>query len=404
MVKRALLLYSGGLDTSVMLKMLQDRLGMDVITLTLDIGQEENDLKSIAEKAWKLGAKDVVTSDVKELFAKDYISREVKSDGLYGGVYPLSTSIARPLMAVQAVDYAEKYDCDVVVHGCTGKGNDQVRFEVSIRALNPGMEVIAPVRDWGLNRDQETAYAMENGIPVKQNGKYSTDENLWGRSVEGSDLENPASPVPDDAYSWVVPPHKVTAEAAEVQLEFESGIPVKINGTRAGLKDIVSELNSISGLRGIGGIDYLEDRVTGIKSREFYECPGAVTILSAHKALERITLNKEELTMKSILDSKWGDLAYNGLWFDPVMGHINAFEDSVNEPVSGIVAIKLDRGLSTVLGVESPNSLYNFKTSTYGMEDTFDQSSAKGFISIYGNPTVNASRVRNKKLKPILSE
>lgn len=402
MVKRALLLYSGGLDTSVMLKMLQEKLGMEVITLTLDVGQEANDLKAIAQKAWNLGAIDVITQDVKDLFAKDYITGEIKADGLYGGVYPLSTSIARPLMSMEAVSYAEKYDCDAIVHGCTGKGNDQVRFEVSIKSLNPQMDVIAPVRDWSLNRDVEIDYAQKNGIPVKQGGKYSTDENLWGRSVEGSGLEDPAFPVPEDAYSWVVPPHKVSEGAFDLVLEFEEGIPVRLNGESSGLKNIVAELNSLSGSRGIGAIDYIEDRVTGIKSREFYECPGAVTLLTAHRALERLTLNKEELSLKNTLDTRWAELAYNGLWFDPVMTHINAFEDSINSPVSGKVSLKLEKGLCTVMGVESSNSLYNFTISTYGKEDAFDQSNAKGFISIFGNQTVNASRVRNKKFNPMI--
>ncbi|AKA49506.1 argininosuccinate synthase [uncultured archaeon] len=403
MAKRALLLYSGGLDTSVMLKMLQEKLGMDVLTLTLDIGQEENDLKAISGKAWDLGATDVITEDVKKKFAAEYISREIKSDGLYGGIYPLSTSIARPLMSLEAVRFAEEYDCDLIVHGCTGKGNDQVRFEVSIKALNDDIEVIAPVRDWGLNRDQEVEFALANNIPVKQGGKYSTDENLWGRSVEGSDLENPAFPVPDDAYSWVVPPHLVREVKAEVQIGFSQGLPVTLNNEDLDIRHIVSRLNSISGQRGIGGIDYLEDRVTGIKSREFYECPAAVVLLAAHKALERITLNKEEMDIKKAMDAKWGDLVYNGLWFDPVMTHINAFEESVNEPITGEVRLILDKGLCSVAGIESQNSLYNFETSTYGKQDTFDQSMAKGFISIFGNQTVNTARVRNKKLERILS-
>lgn len=404
MAKRALLLYSGGLDTSVMLKMLQEKLGMDVVTLTLDIGQEENDLKAISEKAHDLGAVDVITKDVKDVFAKDYISGEIRSDGLYGGVYPLSTSIARPLMSKEAVFYAEEYDCDLIVHGCTGKGNDQVRFEVSIKALNGDIEVIAPIRDWGLNRDQEMEYAALNGIPVKQGGKYSTDENLWGRSVEGSDLEDPAFPVPDDAYSWVVPPHLVSVRSLEVSVGFEEGLPVSLNGELLPVRDIVSDLNSAAGVRGIGGIDYLEDRVTGIKSREFYECPAAVVLLNAHKALERMTLNKEEMQVKALLDARWIEYTYNGLWFDPVMEHISAFEQSVNKPINGKVRLKLDRGLSTVTGVESVNSLYNFETSTYGSSDKFDQSMAKGFISIFGNQTVNTSRVRNMKPQRILSK
>lgn len=403
MVRKALLLYSGGLDTSVMLKMLQEKLDMKVVTLTLDIGQEENDLASISRKAWDLGAVEVVTRDVKKRFADHYISKEIKSDGLYGGIYPLSTSIARPLMSQEAVTVAEENACDLIVHGCTGKGNDQVRFEVSIKALNSDIEVIAPVRDWGLNRDDEMEYARSHGIPVKQGGKYSTDENLWGRSVEGSDLEDPSRGVPVDAYSWVVPPDQAVAPSEEISIEFSSGIPVAINGESMELWKLVSRLNAFSGSHGIGGIDYVEDRVTGIKSREFYECPAAVTLIAAHQALERITLNKEELQLKHLMDQKWADLAYTGLWFDPVMQHINAFEESVNLPVNGRVRVQAGKGRLTVSGVESDSSLYNFRISTYGKEDTFDQSQARGFISIYGNQTVNTARVRNKRLGEIIT-
>lgn len=401
MAKKALLLYSGGLDTSVMLKMLQERLGLDVVALTLDIGQEENDLKAIADKAWNLGAVDVVTRNVKEKFAQHYISREIRSDGMYGDVYPLSTSIARPLMSQEAVFYANEHDCDLIVHGCTGKGNDQVRFEVSIKALDNDLEVMAPIRDWGLNREVEMEYARENGIPVKKGGKYSTDENLWGRSVEGSDLEDPSSEVPEDAYSWVMAPGMVDGSHETLSLEFSSGIPVSINGKNMKLEDLVAALNSAAGSKGYGGIDYIEDRVTGIKSREFYECPGALTIISSHRALERITLNKEELMLKKVMDTKWADLTYSGLWFDPVMDHINQFENSINKPIDGTVYLKLGKGMCTVTGVESSNSLYNFRISTYGKEDVFDQSLAKGFIGIYGNQTVNTAMVRNKKLKEL---
>lgn len=401
MVQKALLLYSGGLDTSVMLKMLQEKLGMDVVTLTLDIGQEENDLKAIAEKAWNLGAVDVVSKNVKEKFSNDFISKEIRADGMYGGIYPLSTSIARPLMSEEAVYYAKEHDCDLIVHGCTGKGNDQVRFEVSIKALDNDLEVIAPVRDWGLNRDAEMEYARKNNIPVKKGGKYSTDENLWGRSVEGSDLENPATPIPEDAYAWVTPPARLDGSVSDVNIGFKDGLPASVNEVSMKLQDIVSLMNETAGLNGYGGIDYLEDRVTGIKSREFYECPGALSIISAHKALERLTLNKEEMSVKNMLDIKWGELTYAGLWFDPVMDHINSFEESVNSPVSGTVNLRFTQGTCTVTGIESENSLYNFRTSTYGVEDQFDQSQAKGFISIFGNQTVNTAMVRNKKVKEL---
>ncbi len=403
MVKRGLLLYSGGLDTSVILKMLQEKLGIDVVTLTLDIGQEENDLAAIADKAWKLGAADVITKNVKQEFSNGYIAKDILSDGLYDGVYPLSTSIARPLMSLEAVNAAEQFDCDLVVHGCTGKGNDQVRFEVSIKALKDGIDVIAPVRDWGLNRDDEMEYAHANGIPVKLGGKYSTDENLWGRSVEGSDLEDPRKPIPEDAYSWITPPGKTGSDAVDLEITFLGGLPTEINGKQMSLERIVMLLNKIAGEAGYGAIDHLEDRVTGIKSREFYECPAAMTILTAHKSLERMTLSKEEVSMKNILDTKWSDMAYNGLWYDPLMEHINAFEKSVNSFVSGKVFLRLKGGNLTVMGMESSNSLYNYEKSTYGKMDTFNQSHAKGFVEIYGMQTVNTSRTRKKSAAGLIS-
>lgn len=403
MVKRGLLLYSGGLDTSVILKMLQEKLGIDVVTLTLDIGQEENDLVAIADKAWKLGASDVVTKNVKQEFSNGYISKDILSDGLYDGVYPLSTSIARPLMSLEAVNAAEQFDCDLVVHGCTGKGNDQVRFEVSIKALKDGIDVIAPVRDWRLNRDEEIEYARANGIPVKLGGKYSTDENLWGRSVEGSELEDPRKPIPEDAYAWITPPGKIDSDPVDLEITFQAGLPTEINGQAKPLEKIVRQLNSIAGQAGYGAIDHLEDRVTGIKSREFYECPAAMTILTAHKSLERMTLSKEEVSMKNIMDTKWSDMTYNGLWYDPLMDHINAFEKSVNAYVSGKVSLRLKGGNLTVTGMESNNSLYNYEKSTYGKMDTFDQSHAKGFVEIFGMQTVNTSRTRKKSAAGLIS-
>lgn len=404
MVKRGLLLYSGGLDTSVILKMLQEKLGMEVVTLTLDIGQEENDLSAIAQKAWKLGATDVITRNVKEEFSTSYISKEILADGLYDDVYPLSTSIARPLMSVEAVNAAEEYDCDFIIHGCTGKGNDQVRFEVSIKSLKDGVEVIAPVRDWGLNRDEEIEYAKKSGIPVKLGGKYSTDENLWGRSVEGSELEDPRNPVPEDAYAWITPPSKTDGTATFATLTFESGIPVELNGNRMKLEKLVTFLNDVAGKAGFGAIDHLEDRVTGIKSREFYECPAAMTILTAHKALERMTLSKEEVGMKNVLDTKWADMTYNGLWLDPLMDHINAFQKSVNQYVTGTVSLKLQNGNLTITGLDSPNSLYNYEKSTYGKMDTFNQSYAKGFVEIFGMQAVNTSRTRKKAMAQLLKQ
>ena len=274
-------------------------------------------------------------------------------------------------------------------------------FEVSIRALNPDLNVIAPVRDWGLNRDQEMEYASKNGIPVKLGGKYSTDENLWGRSVEGSDLEDPRKAIPVDAYSWVTPPDQVSHETMEFTIQFSAGIPVEINGVRKPLAKIVSDLNEMAGKAGYGAIDHLEDRVTGIKSREFYECPAASVIINAHRSLERMTLSREETAFKSIIESKWTTMTYDGLWFDPLMDHLNSFLKSVNAYVSGTVSLKLQNGNLLVQGMESPYTLYNYEKSTYGRHDTFNQSYAKGFVELFGMQTVNTNSVRKKAVAEI---
>ncbi|GGM71542.1 argininosuccinate synthase [Thermogymnomonas acidicola] len=395
MAQKVLLLYSGGLDTSVMIRWIKENLGYDVVTLTLDVGQDSNDLDAIAQKAVKIGAVDTITKDVKEEFVRNYAFKDVKADGLYQGTYPLSTAVARPLMASVAVEVAHDTGCSIIAHGCTGKGNDQVRFDLAIRSLDSTLKVIAPVRDWNMNRDQEAEYARKHGIPVKNGGKYSTDENLWGRSVEGSDLEDPSMPVPEDAYLWVTPPSKVDGTFETVTLGFTSGIPVSLNGEHMDPVQLVKKLNGIAGSRGVGAIDHLEDRVTGIKSREFYECPAAVTVLTAHRALEKLVLTRKELELKHYIDNIWSNMVYEGFWFDPLMAHINAFEESVNTPVSGKVTLKLGKGMCIVSGVESQNSLYNYGLTTYSSVQTFDQTQAPGFISIYGLQSVLASSVRS---------
>lgn len=403
MVKKALLLYSGGLDTSVMIKWLQEEMNYEVSTLTLDIGQEKNDLDSIALKAKKLGANNTITQDVKDTFANEYVSRGIISDALYQGKYPLSTSLARPLMAKKAVEVAHELECNTIVHGCTGKGNDQVRFDVSIRSLDDSIKVIAPVRDMNMNRDEEIQFAEKHGIEVPYNGKYSVDENLWGRSVEGSEIEDITGSVPFDAYRWVIPPEEAKDSADIVEIEFNRGIPVSLDGLQLGLKEIIAKLSVISGKNGIGSIDMVEDRVVGIKSHEFYECPAAITVLAAHKYLESAVLNKKELALKSIIDTSFSEYAYTGLWYDPVMEHIQNFEESINNMVNGTVRLKLYKGNIIYQGVSSENAVYDVSLSSYAKGQTFDQSKSPGFIYVFGNETIVTRKARSQTTpKPVI--
>ncbi len=404
MKEKALLLYSGGLDTSVMIKWLQEQLNFDVVTLTLDVGQEKNDLESIAIKAKDLGAVKTITEDVTEKFSYDFVAQGIMNDGLYQDKYPLSTSLARPLMSMEAVKFAEQNECTTVVHGSTGKGNDQVRFEVSIKALNENLSVIAPVREMNMNRDEEIEYARMRNIEIPYGGKYSVDENLWGRSVEGSNIELINEGVPEDAYRWVLPIEKSAEKAEVISITFNNGLPVKLNGKAMLLADLITELNYKAGQNGVGAIDLIEDRVVGIKSHEFYECPAAVTIINGHKYLESLVLNKRESQLKRVMDQQFAEMVYSGLWFDPAMEHIKKFQQSINLLVNGTVKLKLYKGNVIPMGVESSNSLYDVFMSTYGKNQTFDQSKAPGFIYVFGSQTITTSKVRKKQLDKIVIE
>ena len=404
MKEKALLLYSGGLDTSVMIKWLQEQLNFDVVTLTLDVGQEKNDLERIAIKAKDLGAVKTITEDVTEKFSYDFVAQGIMNDGLYQDKYPLSTSLARPLMSMEAVKFAEQNECTTVVHGSTGKGNDQVRFEVSIKALNENLSVIAPVREMNMNRDEEIEYARMRNIEIPYGGKYSVDENLWGRSVEGSNIELINEGVPEDAYRWVLPIEKSAEKAEVISITFNNGLPVKLNGKEMLLADLITELNYKAGQNGVGAIDLIEDRVVGIKSHEFYECPAAVTIINGHKYLESLVLNKRESQLKRVMDQQFAEMVYSGLWFDPAMEHIKKFQQSINLLVNGTVKLKLYKGNIIPMGVESSNSLYDVFMSTYGKNQTFDQSKAPGFIYVFGSQTITTSKVRKKQLDKIVIE
>ena len=404
MKDKALLLYSGGLDTSVMIKWLQEQMNFDVVTLTLDVGQEKNDLQQIADKAKRLGAIKTITEDATVKFSEEFVAQGIMNDGLYQDRYPLSTSLARPLMSMEAVKFAEQNQCTTVVHGSTGKGNDQVRFEVSIKALNENLSVIAPVREMNMNRDEEIEYAKSRNIEIPYGGKYSVDENLWGRSVEGSSIESVEEGVPEDAYRWVLPVEKSRENPEIVSIKFRGGLPVEINERQLPLNELISELNFKAGQNGVGAIDMIEDRVVGIKSHEFYECPAAITIISGHKYLESLVLNKKESQLKKLMDQQFADMVYSGLWFDPAMDHIKKFQQSINGLINGTVKLKLYKGNVIPVGVESTNSLYDLSMSTYGRNQKFDQSKAPGFIYVFGSQTIATRKARKKQFTDLVIE
>jgi len=395
---KVVLAFSGGLDTSVMVKWLQEKYQAEVITVTLDLGQRE-DLKPIEEKAGMLGVLKHYSMDVREEFAEGYIALAIRANALYEGKYPVSTALSRPLIAKKLVEVAKKEDANAIAHGCTGKGNDQVRIEVTVKALAPDLKVIAPIREWGLTREQEYEYAKRHGIPIKATSSlYSIDQNLWGRSVECGPLEDPSQEPPEDAFEWTTPPEKAPNTPEYVTLSFEDGLPVAINGERLKLAELISRLNVLAGRHGVGRIDHVEDRLVGIKSREVYECPAAVCILEAHKDLEKLTLTKHELFFKELVDSQWSNLVYNGLWEDPLRKDLDAFIAESQSRVNGDVRLKLFKGSVKVVGRTSPNSLYELKLATYEAWSTFDQSWAKGFIELWGLQTGIANRMVKRKV------
>ncbi|MEM1607124.1 MAG: argininosuccinate synthase [Candidatus Bathyarchaeia archaeon] len=388
MVKRIVLAYSGGLDTSVLIKWLQLKYGAEVITVTLDVGQRE-DLRAIEDKAYRLGVLKHYSIDAKDEFARNYVFPAIKANALYEGKYPVSTALSRPLIASKLVEVAEKERADAVAHGCTGKGNDQVRIEVSVKALNPNLKVIAPVREWNMTRDAEIDFAREHGIPIPvDKGKpYSVDQNLWGRSIECGILEYPDKEPPEDAFEWTVPPEKAPNEPEYVNIEFEDGVPVALNGRSMEPVELIESLNSIAGRHGVGRIDHMEDRLVGIKSREVYECPAATVIIEAHKDLEKMVLTRHEVLFKQHIDAEWAYLVYAGLWMDPLREDLDAFINKTQERVKGEVRVKLFKGSALVVGRSSPYSLYDVHLATYNIDTTFDQSSSAGFIELWGLPT-----------------
>ncbi|MCU9595200.1 argininosuccinate synthase [Caldibacillus thermolactis] len=390
MVKEKIVLaYSGGLDTSVSIKWLQEKYGYDVIALAIDVGGEGKDMEKIRQKALNVGAIKSITIDGKDLLANEYILPSLKANALYEGKYPLSSALSRPLISKLLVQVAEEEGAVAVAHGCTGKGNDQVRFEVSIQALNPSLQVIAPVREWGMNREEEIEYAEKHGIPipVDLDNPFSIDANIWGRACEAGVLENPWNEAPEEAYEWTNPVEKTPDEPEYVEIEFEKGVPVALNGHRMNLVQIIEVLNEKAGLHGVGRIDHIENRLVGIKSREIYENPAAVVLIKAHKELELLTLPREVTQFKSYIDEKYAQIIYDGLWYSPLKSAIDAFVEETQKSVTGTIKVKLFKGHYTVVARKSPVSLYNEQLATYSKEDLFDHNAAVGFIKLWGLPT-----------------
>jgi argininosuccinate synthase len=384
------LAYSGGLDTSVCIRYLQTLHKLDVITVTVDCGQQD-DFKEIEKKADAIGAVKHVYIDAREDFARDYIVPSIKANGLYQGKYPLATALARPLIAAKAVEVAKKEGAIAVAHGCTGKGNDQIRFDVTMRALSPDLKIIAPIRDLNLTRDLELSFAKEQNIPISSEAKkYSIDINLWGRALEGGKIEEADFEPPEDAFQFI---NFQNDKAGYMEIEFEEGIPVAVDDEHIPLVGLIQYANDVAGGHGIGIIDHIEDRVVGIKSREVYEAPAALAIIEAHKDLEKMVLTKHELAFKQIVDNQWSWLAYSGLWQDPLRTDLDKFIDATQNRVSGKVRLKMEKGSLRVVGRESKYSLYKDSLATYATGSTFDQSLAKGFVELWGLQSVIANSV-----------
>jgi argininosuccinate synthase len=387
MAQKVVLAYSGGLDTSVAIRWLQETYGMEVIALTIDVGNER-DIAAVAARAEQIGAAKALTIDARHDFLTYFVWPALQAGAIYEGVYPLATALARPLIAKLLVDVARSEGATAVAHGCTGKGNDQVRFDVSIMALAPDLKIIAPVREWSMTRDAEIAYAQEHDIPVFATAAnpYSVDANLWGRSVECGILEDPWAEPPADVWSWTADPASAPAEAEEIIITFEHGVPVALNGETLDAVTLVQRLSTLAGKHGVGRIDHVENRLVGIKSREVYEAPAAITLFTAHRALETLTLSREQVRVKEVLAAEYARLIYNGLWYSALHGDILAFMRSSQQFVSGEVRLKLCRGGCTIVGRRSPHSLYQHALATYEQGDAFDHNSALGFISLWGLP------------------
>ncbi len=403
-VRRVLLLYSGGLDTSVMLKWIQDSYDAEVVCLTVNLGQPGEDYAVIEGKALSLGARECHVVDAREEFARDYVAPAIRANALYGGGYPLFTALGRPLIAKLAVDYARSSGCDTIAHGCTGKGNDQVRIEATIATVAPELKVIAPVRSWQMGREEEIAYAREHGIPIKappaqgtEAAPYSIDDNLWGRSSEGRWIEDLGHAPDDDVFQLVTRPELAPDQPETVELEFERGVPVALNGERMPLVVLLEAVAEIGARHGVGIVDHIEDRIVGLKVRDIYEVPAAAIVLPAHHELERLVGTIHQNQFKPQLDQQWAYLVYAGLWWEPLRGDLDAYIDRVNERVSGTIGVKLYKGHARVVTRSSPNAVYDASLASFSESGgLFSQTASPGFIELWSLQSRMAWRLRNE--------
>jgi argininosuccinate synthase len=397
MSDKVVLAYSGGLDTSVAIRWLQEKYSMDVIALTVNLGQAGN-LDGIREKALKIGASEAHVVDAREEFANSFIVPALRANALYEGKYPLSTALGRPLIAKLLVEQATKGRAKAVAHGCTGKGNDQVRFDVSVAALNPDLKVIAPLREWKMSRQDEIEYAAKHNISISigKSSLYSIDENIWGRSVEGGILEDPWVKPPPEVYNITVEPGEAPDKAEHVEVTFEEGLPRALDGESMSLIALISKMDGIGGRHGFGRIDMIENRLVGIKSREIYEAPGALALIVAHRALEDLNLERDLLHYKTQIEQKYADLIYNGLWYSPLREALDAFISETQKAVSGVVKLEFYKGSMSIVGRKSEGSLYDYSLATYDKKDIFPHEASKGFIQIWGMPLKIWSQKRKK--------
>jgi len=395
MSEKVVLAYSGGLDTSVAIRWLKEKYDTDVIAVTIDVGNE-SDFTAVRQKALDVGAKKALVIDAKELFVNYFIFPALQANALYEGQYPLATALSRPLMAKLLVDTALEEGAVAVSHGCTGKGNDQVRFDVGINTLAPDIKIVAPAREWNMTREETINYAQEHGIPVPitVSSPYSFDENLWGKSAECGALEDPWAEPPADVYSWTKSPDQAPDEPQYIEIGFNKGIPVSLDGQELDGVTLIQKLNEIAGNHGIGRIDHIENRLVGIKSREIYEAPAATVLIQAHQALEAMTLSKDQLRFKQKVSAEYADLIYNGLWFSSLTHDLSAYIISSQRFVTGEVRLKLFKATSSVVGRKSPSSLYDLGLATYDQGDQFDQSAATGFIHLWGLPGKTQAQVQ----------
>ena len=399
-VGRVLLLYSGGLDTSVMLKWIQDEYDAEIVALTVNLGQPGEDFEVVKGKALQLGALDCEVLDAREEFAEHYVLPAIKANALYGGGYPLFTALGRPLIAKLAVEAARKHGCDTIAHGCTGKGNDQVRIEATVAALAPELKIIAPVRGWQMGREEEIEYARQNGIPVKGGTEappYSIDDNIWGRSSEGGAIEDISEPPRDDVFQLVTRPEEAPDEPETIAVEFERGRPVALNGERLGLVDLLERAGEIGCKHGVGIVDHIEDRIVGLKVRDLYEVPAAAIVLAAHKELEKLVGTIHQNQFKPQMDNQWAFLVYAGLWQEPLLGDLNAFMEAVNEQVTGTITLKLYKGSVRAVARQSPNALYDPALAGFGESGgLFSQQASPGFIELWSLQSRMAYGIRNR--------